>query len=147
MRQINKIVIHCAATPNFQHFTTADIDKWHKQRGFFRQNPVGNPALKSIGYHFVIYLDGSVHPGRDISEIGAHAAGANANSIGICMIGTDDFTVGQWDALKTLVRKLRKEHGPASVIGHRDIPGVKKTCPGFDVAKWFKAVQNEEVKL
>ena len=50
MRKISEIIVHCAATPEGKHFTVADIDAWHKKRGF-----------KCIGYHFVIYLDGSVH--------------------------------------------------------------------------------------
>lgn len=55
MRNINEIIIHCAATPEGKSFTVADIDHWHRQRGW-----------KGIGYHFVIYLDGSVHKGRPI---------------------------------------------------------------------------------
>lgn len=137
MRKLDTIVIHCAATPNFQHYTVRDIDEWHKRRGFIRKNPKGQPELKSIGYHFVIYIDGSVHKGRDISEIGAHAAGHNAGSVGICLIGTDDFTAAQWDALKDLVTKLRDQYGALAVIGHRDLLGVKKTCPGFNAHEWF----------
>ena len=76
MRQISEIIVHCAATPEGKHFTVADIDAWHKKRGF-----------RCIGYHFVIYLDGSVHEGRAIEEVGAHCLGHNANSIGICYIG------------------------------------------------------------
>ena len=55
MRKIDKILVHCAATPEGKDFTVEDIDKWHKARGF-----------KKIGYHFVIYNDGSVHEGRNI---------------------------------------------------------------------------------
>ena len=76
MRKIDEIIIHCAATPEGKAFTVADIDAWHKKRGF-----------KCIGYHFVIYLDGSVHEGRALEEAGAHCLGHNANSIGICYIG------------------------------------------------------------
>lgn len=137
MRQINLIVIHCTASPNFRHTTVNDIDQWHKQRGFRRTNPATNRELTSIGYHFVIYVDGSVHNGRDTSETGAHAAGFNAHSIGICMVGTDQFTDGQWDALKVLVAKLEKKYPTADICGHRDLPDVKKTCPGFDVYKWW----------
>ena len=53
MRKIDLIIIHCSATPEGKDFTTADIDRWHRQRGF-----------ASIGYHFVIYRNGSVHHGR-----------------------------------------------------------------------------------
>ena len=76
MRKIDEIIIHCAATPEGKPFTVADIDAWHRKRGF-----------RCIGSHFVIYLDGSVHRGRAIEEVGAHCLGHNANSIGICYIG------------------------------------------------------------
>ena len=56
MRNINEIIIHCTATPEGRHVTVADIDSWHRARGF-----------ASIGYHYVIYLDGSVHAGRDVA--------------------------------------------------------------------------------
>lgn len=46
MRKIDLIIVHCSATPEGKDFTTADIDRWHRQRGF-----------ASIGYHFVIYRD------------------------------------------------------------------------------------------
>ena len=61
MRVIDEIIVHCAATPEGMNFTVKDIDCWHRERGF-----------KCIGYHYVIYLDGSIHTGRPESEIGAH---------------------------------------------------------------------------
>jgi N-acetylmuramoyl-L-alanine amidase len=124
MRSIDLIVIHCAATPNGKPFTTADIDGWHRERGF-----------ACIGYHKVIYIDGSVHDGRKIEQIGAHAEGYNAHSIGVCMIGTDQFTQSQWHSLKSLVEELQKKYLTV-VIGHRDLPNVHKTCPGFSVTEW-----------
>ncbi len=51
------IIIHCSATRAGQDFTAADIDRWHRQRGF-----------RSIGYHFVIRLDGTIEPGRDVAS-------------------------------------------------------------------------------
>ena len=41
------IIIHCSATRAGQDFTAADIDRWHRQRGF-----------RSIGYHFVVRIIG-----------------------------------------------------------------------------------------
>lgn len=61
MRNIKEIIVHCSATPEGRDYTVADIDRWHKQRGW-----------KGIGYHYVVYRDGSVHKGRDVSGIGAH---------------------------------------------------------------------------
>lgn len=80
MRKINKIIIHCSATPEGREITVEDITLWHKKRGF-----------KTIGYHYIIYLDGSIHIGRPEEEIGAHCVGQNSNSIGICYIGGMDI--------------------------------------------------------
>ncbi|MHB8772977.1 MAG: N-acetylmuramoyl-L-alanine amidase [Syntrophales bacterium] len=135
-RDITEIIIHCAATPNGRPHTVDDIDRWHKARGFKRTAPVGNLGLKHIGYHYVIYIDGTVHQGRDVSERGAHAYGRNDHSIGICLIGTDKFTQDQWSALSVLVADLLFRYPGAAVIGHRELPGVNKGCPGFDVARW-----------
>lgn len=75
-RNINEIIVHCSATAEGKDFTTAQIKQWHLARGF-----------SDIGYHWVIYRDGSVHAGRDESKIGAHCTGHNSYSIGVCYIG------------------------------------------------------------
>jgi len=76
MRKIDKIIVHCSATPEGRHVTVKDIDRWHRDRGF-----------SEIGYHHVIYLDGSIHPGRPEEKAGAHTVGHNTTSIGVCYIG------------------------------------------------------------
>ena len=133
MRRITEIIIHCAATPEGKDFTVQDIDRWHRQRGF-----------KSIGYHFVIYRDGTIHKGRPLDQIGAHCTGHNANSIGICYIGgcaadgktaKDTRTGAQREALKRLVSELRVAYPQATVHGHREY--ANKACPSFDVQKEF----------
>jgi N-acetylmuramoyl-L-alanine amidase len=151
--QINKIIIHCAATPNGQWFTAFDIDKWHKARGFKRDPRQAQfSPHKHIGYHFVIGIKGGVEIGRNLYEIGAHCQGRNQRSIGVCLIGTDKFTAKQWDSLKALVLSLHKSYPELRVLGHRDASPDKngdgkidrsewtKTCPGFDVYTWL---QNE----
>lgn len=129
MRNINEIIIHCAATPEGKPFTVADIDRWHRQRGW-----------KGIGYHFVIYLDGSVYKGRPIELVGAHCLGHNANSIGICYIGgctadgkrpKDTRTPAQKASLVRLVSELRRQYPKATVHGHCEF--ADKACPAFDV--------------
>ena len=70
------IIIHCSATRAGQNITAADIDCWHRARGFW-----------SIGYHYVIRLDGTIEPGRDVTLDGAHCMGWNQRSIGICYVG------------------------------------------------------------
>lgn len=134
MRKINKIILHCSATKAGQHFTVEDITRWHKERGF-----------NTIGYHFVIYLDGTVHKGRDISEIGAHVTGQNSNSIGICYIGgldangkaKDTRTDAQKASLMKLVAELKTKFPNATIHGHYEF--ANKACPCFDVKKEFSA--------
>jgi len=133
-RTISQIVVHCSATPNGRHVTVKDVDYWHRQRGY-----------RKIGYHHVIYTDGTVHPGRPESEPGAHVQGHNANSIGVCMVGgvdskgkpDGDFAKVQFAALEALIRELLVRYPGAEVLGHRDFPGVAKACPSFDVRSWW----------
>lgn len=133
MHKIDKIIIHCTATKAGQHVTVSDVDRWHKARGF-----------RGIGYHFLIYLDGTVARGRGIGEAGAHTKGYNANSVGVCYVGgldsagnpADTRTSAQRDALHGLVARLLKCYPGASVHGHREF--ANKACPCFDVKaeKW-----------
>lgn len=136
MRPITSIAVHCAATPAGKAFHASDIDKWHRANGW-----------AGIGYHFVITLDGSIEPGRDLAEPGAHVAGHNAKSIGICLIGgmnaqntapANTFNPRQFDALALLLHGLRASHPAAEIKGHRDYPNVAKACPSFDVRAWLK---------
>lgn len=94
-----------------------------------------------VGYHYVIHVDGEIHNGRTIDEVGAHCKGHNRDSVGICMIGTDAFTPAQWSSLSGLVQRLEDRLNGMSqprqeitVHGHREFSS--KVCPGFDVRKW-----------
>lgn len=154
MRVVDLIVIHCSATPNGRAVSVSDIDGWHHARGFSRADEWRrrqNPNLFSIGYHFVVYVNGAVATGRHLEEIGAHVVGNNRTSIGVCMVGTDRFTREQWAALARNIGGLLKLYPEAKVRGHRDLSPDKnndglvqpwewlKTCPGFDVRAWGKA--------
>ena len=109
-REVTTLVIHCADTPNGRSQTVTDIDGWHRappnnwhRTDYWRVKKGFNPSLTSIGYHFVIYIDGTIHTGRHPDEIGAHVGGHNSSSIGICMIGKTAYTPQQWTAIKQLV--------------------------------------------
>lgn len=133
LSSIDNIVIHCSATQPEADVGVTEIRQWHLKRGF-----------TDVGYHYVIRRDGTVETGRPDRVMGAHARGHNHNSIAICLVGgvdsrlrpVNNFTSSQFRSLKNLVRTLMKEHPDAAVIGHRDLHGVKKACPSFDVADW-----------
>lgn len=133
MRRIDKIIIHCSATPEGREVTVETIRRWHKNQGW-----------SDIGYHYIIYLDGSVHEGRPIEMIGAHTTGQNTYSIGICYIGgcdknmkpKDTRTAEQEASLVKLVKSLKERFPGATVHGHNEY--AARACPSFDVKKWVK---------
>lgn len=134
MRDITKIIIHCSATREGVAVTTADIKRWHLQRGF-----------SDIGYHYVVELDGRLVAGRSALVMGAHckAKRGNHESIGICYVGgldrngksKDTRTAAQKQTIQTLVTALRNIWPQAKVYGHRDFANVD--CPCYDVHKEF----------
>lgn len=132
MRHIDEIIIHCSATPEGKDYTVDQIRDWH----------VSGNGWQDIGYHYVIYRDGSVHEGRPESMMGAHTRGHNARSIGVCYVGgcaadgktpKDTRTPAQRKALKDLVRRLLEKYPGATVHGHNEF--ARKACPSFDVSK------------
>lgn len=154
MKKIDAIVIHCSATREGWDVKAADIDKWHKERGF-----------RGIGYNYVIDLDGTIEIGRPLTMDGAHCNTAglsglsyNKHSIGICYVGgldksgkaKDTRTPAQKKALVKLVYGLLEKYPDIiEVIGHRDASPDKngdgkitknewiKACPCFDVRAEF----------
>ena len=127
MRKITNIIVHCADTPEGRDDKAEDIRRWHKARGF-----------NDIGYHYVVDLDGTIEPGRDVTIAGAHTTGHNADSIGVCYIGgadtdmkpKDTRTEEQKTALRLLLKYLVRKYPGAKIYGHRDF--ANKSCPSFD---------------
>lgn len=135
MRKINKLIVHCSATPEGKDIKTETIRDWHIK---------GN-HWADIGYHYVIELDGSIHKGRDEDTIGAHCKGQNTNSIGICYVGgvdkdgktpKDTRTSAQKQALIRLLKKLKKKYPNATIHGHREF--AAKACPSFNAKNEYK---------
>jgi N-acetylmuramoyl-L-alanine amidase len=136
MRAINKIILHCSATPEGRHTTVEDIRLWHKAQGW-----------SDIGYHYVVYLDGSVHLGRPIEVSGSHTRGLNKNSIGVVYVGgidtinfkaKDTRTPEQKEALDCLLNELMGNYSGATLHGHNEF--ASKACPSFDVQKEYKHI-------
>jgi len=136
MRAVNKIVIHCSATPEGRNISAATIDGWHRKRGF-----------NQIGYHYVIALDGKIEAGRPVNIMGAHVAGGgNRASIGIAYIGgvdaklkpKDTRTEAQKLALIKIIKILKNIYPDASIHGHRDY-SKDKDGDGVEAHEYMKA--------
>lgn len=148
-RKIDYLVVHTTATREGQHITVDDIRRWHMNKGW-----------SDIGYHYVVYLDGTIKEGRPVSKIGAHVKGFNRNSIGITYVGgvdknltpKDTRTAAQKKALVELLRDLKSFYPTAVIQGHRDFSPDKnrngiiepfewmKACPCFDAKKEYKNI-------
>jgi N-acetylmuramoyl-L-alanine amidase len=153
-RVIDTIVIHCSATREDQDYTFEDCLRDHKARGF-----------RKLGYHFFIRKDGTVHVGRSLNEIGAHAGKEhNASSIGICYEGgvkangnvrnpkdhKDTRTAIQRTAMLNCILEVMNAFSIKRIVGHRDLSpdldgdGVVephewiKSCPCFDAIPEYK---------
>jgi len=143
MREIKKIIIHCSDSVWADAF---EIDKWHKERGFVK-----------IGYHYVVLnayptfesfenknpqdTIGVIQKGRSDEEIGAHVKDMNSDTIGICLIGKNDFSYKQQFSAAKLTVRLLKQYGLSvdDVLGHCECPTGKeqgKTCPNLSMPKF-----------
>ncbi len=142
MRKIDKIFIHCSATPEGRDIKMETIKSWHvKGRGW-----------RNIGYHFVIELDGTLKVGRPMEQMGAGVKGHNANSIHVCYVGgidknkkaKDTRTEEQRETLNTIIGRLVEQYPDASVHGHNEF--ANKACPSFDVQKEFGTPKKSKPK-
>jgi N-acetylmuramoyl-L-alanine amidase len=137
MRDLKRIILHCAATPEGREVSVDTIRKWHTD-----PPPQGN-GWSDIGYHYVIHIDGLTEIGRPVSIQGAHVSGENEDSIGVCYVGgvdkdlnpEDTMTVEQEISFVELVKSLRLTFGYLSVHGHNEYSS--KACPSFSVEKKF----------
>lgn len=156
MRRITRIYVHCSDSVwgNLE-----DVTLWHKERGLV-------DAAGNCGYHFIIYNgylkppnkdwhppmpgsdgydpreDGKVVPARPVERPGAHVAGDNKYSIGLCLVGKASFTEKQMSSLKKKVAELLDtyELEPGDVMGHREFwesrgEVARKSCPNFSLDK------------
>ena len=138
MRVITLIVIHCSAVKPDQLSSAAQIDSWHRQRGYHL----------GIGYHYVIRRNGDIEPGRPEWMVGAHCLNHNKYSIGVCYEGgldargqpADTRTAEQKSAMRNLLEDLHKRHPRAVIVGHRDL-SHDRDCPCFDAVSEFADLQ------
>ena len=129
LKQIENIIIHHTHNPEL---TVRSTHEMHINR--FK--------WAGIGYNYFIEKDGRVFEGRGM-YVGAHAKFHNNKSIGIALAGNFDValpTKQQLDSLSQLTIEFMNKYDiePQKVIGHREIAGVDKTCPGelFDMDKF-----------
>lgn len=108
-----------------------------------------NRNFLDIGYNFLIRgTTGEIYEGRGWYAVGAHAKGANRDSIGVCIIGTDRLEPPAKVALRELYREACKLAGRTLMIkGHRDVDAT--ICPGNRIYAWITsgALENNDPRF
>ncbi|MCC8143418.1 MAG: N-acetylmuramoyl-L-alanine amidase [Tannerellaceae bacterium] len=147
MREIDLLVIHCSATREDRGYTTEQLERDHKARGFLRAS-----------YNFYIRRNGEIVPLRPLEMVPAHATGFNKRSIGICYEGgltatgktADTRTILQKESLLLLLKLLLAAFPGSCICGHRDLSPDRngdglitpdewlKACPCFDATEEYK---------
>lgn len=138
-RKINRIILHSTATPEGMDVDAKRITAWHKQRGW-----------STIGYHYVVKIDGTIEEGRNVHTVGAHAKGYNKSSIGVVYVGgcdedmnpKDTRTEDQSLALANLLSALMDMYPNATLHGHNEF--ANKACPSFNVQEEYSWLINQE---
>ncbi|MBE6271106.1 MAG: N-acetylmuramoyl-L-alanine amidase [Prevotella ruminicola] len=139
MRSITLIVLHCSAVRPDQTSSVAQIDTWHRDRGF----------KFGVGYHYVVRRNGEIEAGRPEWLVGAHCVNHNKYSIGVCYEGglnargqpADTRTPEQKAALRTLLEDLHRRYPRAVIVGHHDLNPMKD-CPCIEsVTKEYADLQ------
>ena len=125
--KINTIVIHHSASK--PSTTIEEITAWHKARGF-----------NTVGYHKVIYDDGSIMNGRPENTVPASVKDHNKYSLAVCLCGNfeiDQPTQWQLISLELLIREWKTKWPDALVVTHRDL--APTLCPGKNLYNWVKS--------
>ena len=133
------VVIHCSAVRPDQMSSVAQIDSWHRKRGF----------KFGVGYHYVIRRDGSIEAGRPEWMVGAHCVNHNKYSIGVCYEGgldargqpADTRTAAQKATLRQLLTDLHRRYPRAVIVGHHDLNPQKECHCIKNVAEEYKDLQ------
>lgn len=132
MREITEIFVHTSAT--VQNAKLSAILRFWKS----------NNGWDYPGYHKIILPDGWCVRLLPDSIPSNGVKGHNANALHICWIGgkdgIDNRTLEQKETLEVELRKWRYLYKEAEIKGHRDAPGVVKTCPNFDVKKEYRSI-------
>lgn len=150
MAKLERLVLHCTATPEDRAVTSNEIRAWHT-------NPVskGGRGWKQVGYTDMIHLDGRVErlvqnnedANVDPWEITNGAQGYNSTSRHVVYVGgvakdgktpRDTRTSGQLASLETYVKDFHRRFPSVRIVGHNEL--AAKACPSFDVQKWLKSI-------
>lgn len=127
LSDITRLIIHHAGVhPNVGPWAFAEYHVIVKQ-------------WPGIGYHYTAAVEGTIYQTNDLEVISYHAAGHNADSVGICLHG--DWTEGrnppgsQLKAVGQLIHHIEQQLGRSlAIVGHQEMGSTQ--CPGDGWQSW-----------
>lgn len=140
MRQIKRIVVHVADTPDTLDIGVAEIRQWHTD-----PPPRGN-GWTDIGYHKVVRKGGAVEDGRPEDRAGAHVKGHNHDTVAVCWVGRHDCQDAQKESLAKVILDWCDKYGLSidDVYGHYELAPGGKTCPNLDMDEFREYLKKKE---
>lgn len=151
-KKLKYLVIHCTATPEDREVEGAEIKVWHTA-----PQPQGR-GWKQVGYTDLFHLDGRIERLAENNEdawvddwemtngaVSYNSVSRHIVYVGGCsrdkrLLPKDTRTPAQFIALTQYVQDFHARYPEVKIVGHRDLPGVTKACPAFDVATWLKSI-------
>jgi len=140
-KELDKIVLHCTATPEGREVSRADIEKWHLKENKWSR----------LGYSDIIHLDGTLENLTDFNqndiveneEMTWGVKGQNsisrhivyAGGLGRDMYPKDTRTLAQKQTMIIYLRFMILRHPNVQIAGHNQF--ANKACPSFDVRLWL----------
>ena len=150
MAKLERLVIHCTATPQGREVTSGDIRRWHT-------GPVsqGGRGWRQVGYTDMIHLDGALERLVDNNEdaqvdpweVTNGAKGYNTTSRHVVYVGglakdgktpRDTRTPAQLRTMERYVMDFHRRFPDARIVGHNEL--AAKACPSFDVQEWLRSI-------
>ena len=131
-QDVKWLVVHCSASRCNRPFTVERLIETGRER-------FGQPS-----YHYYVRRNGCIAPILPESVQGVHAVGYNHCSIAVCYEGgldengkaADTRTELQKASLYELLKQLRRDYPQARIMGHRELPNVRKDCPCFSTSEY-----------
>lgn len=137
------VILHDSHTVPSQ----ANMEYWLKVTG-------RTLGLLTIGYHYVIFQDGTHLCTRPHDTIGSHTRGFNDEWLGVCLAGgrreingpdgeiilqpADNFTQAQRETLQWLFKHLSEVYGSLLLKGHSELGTHKNSrvpCPSLNMER------------
>ena len=129
--KFQRAILHCADTPDYapghplyNKITREDFHKWHVEEN----------GWSDVGYHQIVYQDGTLVAGRPMDRMGAHTRGHNRGSLGVCYVGSSKPNPLQIATLISLANLFKSQYDIDchDWYGHYEFTKAK-TCPGVSM--------------